>query len=84
MGHGKIRIISGSLCLDFVDTLEIGAAEPIERLAIPMIWIDGSVQMGGLALLSGQSKRANPPQARALRDAIFCLCPTVTENKPIV
>jgi len=35
MDTGKFEFISGSLSLDFVDTLGNQRAEPIERLAIP-------------------------------------------------
>jgi predicted RNA-binding Zn ribbon-like protein len=83
MDTGKFEFISGSLSLDFVDTLGNRRAEPIERLASPGDldrWFRAAGLAGGALI---ESTRAHLAQARALRDAIFRFAQSAVENKRI-
>jgi predicted RNA-binding Zn ribbon-like protein len=83
MSAGKFEFISGSLCLDFVDTLGNRRAEPIERLASPGD-LDRWLRAAGLAgaAFTG-STGAHLAQARVLRDAIFRFASSAIENRAI-
>jgi predicted RNA-binding Zn ribbon-like protein len=82
MDAAQFEFISGSLSLDFVDTLGNRRAEPIERLATPGD-LDRWLRAAGLAgAILRKSTRANLAQARALRDAIFRFALSAIENKP--
>ncbi len=83
MSPKQFEFLSGSLCLDFIDTLGNRRAEPIERLATPDD-LDRWLRAAGLSgAVVRKSTRADLAKARALRDAIFRFALSVTENKPI-
>jgi hypothetical protein len=78
-----LELISGSLCLDFVDTLGNRRAEPVERLATP-----GDLDRWLAAAELGDSFRrkstsADLAGARALRDAIFRFATSMIEDAPL-
>jgi predicted RNA-binding Zn ribbon-like protein len=76
------EFISGSLCLNFVDTLGNRRAEPVERLATSA---DLDRWMGATWLGSSfrrKSTRADLAGARALRDAIFRFAQSAIEKTP--
>jgi predicted RNA-binding Zn ribbon-like protein len=71
MDRAQFAFISGSLCLDFVDTLGNRRAEPVERLLTPAD-LDTWLEAAGLA---GSPRKPSTPailaQARELRDAVY-------------
>jgi predicted RNA-binding Zn ribbon-like protein len=82
MNVGQFEFISGSLCLDFVDTLGNRRAEPVERLATPGDldrWL-GATGLGGS--IRRKSTSADLAGARALRDAIFRFAMSATADAP--
>ena len=82
MHSTRFEMISGSLCLDFVDTLGNRRAEPVERLATPADldrWL-GATGPGGS--IRRKSTSADLAGARALRDAIFRFATSAIENVP--
>jgi predicted RNA-binding Zn ribbon-like protein len=83
MRSSQFEFISGSLCLDFVDTLANRCAAPIERLVTPGDldrWFEAAGLVGPVRK---KSTPANLADARSLRDAIFRLGLTAIENEPI-
>lgn len=71
MRGASFAFISGSLCLDFVDTLGNRRADPVERLVVPAD-LDAWLVAAGL----GQARRRNSSpalltEARELRDAVY-------------
>lgn len=71
MRESGFEFISGSTCLDFVDTLGNRRAEPLERLPTPGD-LDAWLGAAGLAgSLTKSSTPANLAQARELREAIY-------------
>jgi predicted RNA-binding Zn ribbon-like protein len=82
MQAGQFEFISGSVCLDFVDTLGNRRAEPVERLATPGDldrWLGAAGLVGPFRK---KSTRANLAGARALRDAIFRFALSAIEDTP--
>lgn len=82
MQAAQFEFISGSLCLDFVDTLGNRCAEPIERLTTPGDldrWLDAAGLVGPLRK---RATRANLAGARALRDAVFRFALSAIEATP--
>jgi predicted RNA-binding Zn ribbon-like protein len=78
----RFEKISGSLCLDFVDTLGNRRAEPVERLATPA---DLDRWLGATGLddtFRRKPTSADLAGARALRDAIFRFAMSAIENAP--
>src|SRR5450631_1757464 len=83
MQPDRFEFISGSLCLDFIDTLGNRGAAPIERLVTPGDldrWIEAAGLVGPPRK---KSTPANLADARSLRDAIYRLGLTAIENEPI-
>jgi predicted RNA-binding Zn ribbon-like protein len=81
MNKARTEFISGSLCLDFVDTLGNRRGEPTERLLTPDdldVWLDAAALLRPLRKLSTQAILAD---ARALRDAIFRFASAAIEEK---
>ena len=83
MQVGQFELISGSLCLDFVDTLGNRRAEPVERLATAADldrWLDAT----GLGdSFRRKATSADLISARALRDAFFRFATSAVENVPL-
>jgi predicted RNA-binding Zn ribbon-like protein len=71
MEKAPFEFISGSLCLDFVDTLGNRRAEPVERLRTPGD-LDAWFEAAGLVRpLRKISTPAILARARGLRDAVY-------------
>jgi predicted RNA-binding Zn ribbon-like protein len=82
MEKGTFAFISGSLCLDFVDTLGNRRAEPTERLVTPDDldrWLDAA---GLVCPFRKSSTRASLDGARALRDAVYRFGLAAIDNEP--
>ena len=82
MDARQFEFISGSLCLDFADTLGNRRAEPVERLAAPGDldrWL-GATGLGDS--FRRMSTSADLAGARALRDAIFRFATAAIEDAP--
>jgi len=83
-GYVNVRpfeFISGSLCLDLVDTLANRRAEPAERLLMPGDldrWLDAAHLV---CPLRERSTRVNLAHARALREAIYRFGLAAVENR---
>jgi predicted RNA-binding Zn ribbon-like protein len=82
MSVGQFEFISGSLCLDFADTLGNRRAEPVERLAAPAD-LDRWLRAAGLGgPFRRKSTSVDLTNARALRDAVFRFAMSAIEDAP--
>lgn len=83
MRSSQFEFISGSRCLDLVDTLGNRCAAPVERLVTPGD-LDRWLEAAGLFVVSRKkSTTAHLGDARSLRDAIFRFALTAIENVPV-
>jgi predicted RNA-binding Zn ribbon-like protein len=79
---GQFEFISGSQCLDFVDTLGNRRAEPVERLAAPAD-LDRWLRAAGLGgPFRRKSTSVDLASARTLRDAVFRFAMSAIEDAP--
>ena len=80
MNAGRFEFISGSRCLDFVDTLGNRLAEPVERLAAPGdldLWLGAAGLADSIRI---KSTAGDLVGARALREAIFRFAMSAVED----